>query len=917
MSRMAPGLGDTDFGDGKWTSQLVRALDLAATPTKDQWDARTPQDASRAILQKDMRDAENDHRQDEDFKWTDYFAAHQTLFDPDDSGADFYRNRLRGGRKNARAWAMRSFCHGMLMEDRVSAVEKIMQSKGFLALEDESPQKSPETVDSLLESGTLFAVKQDWATFTSSGVNQKHSCFAALLVEKPKLRSKVSDRWQRPGRNPKSSINTSGEPKVERIRFLTIAAADVLGELTDVPILVSDAVVRPFKPLFAFYEAMQIRFGESLESQVDGTLLPVNEPTQQTKNTSSQIDKNQAETAKDETVAQQDSGEKDRNHERNKVITAKAILNMMQVELRDDLKYTRVSACGNKECSPPEKPNPDDRDTPSIVGVKNRLSILTFSINFDGESFGPVQHVYEIEPWEGEQVITSLPIYPIEYADAAGSQGDSELPSLPSGKEAELRARGRRFCEIVNTPQVAHREYRGLDLGVVREQIDSEVIVDMSYYYRQYPMLAPWIGLTRPLQEIVPVWVWTSQQIDNCCFREVFGHHLDVNYIKHVEQRPQSFDELVLPQDYKRLVKSLVKTHSTGIAPTSDSVGQSRRDERSDLVRGKGKGVIILLHGVPGVGKSSTAECVAEYTKRPLLSITCGDIGQTAEDVQKNLEESLSLAHRWGCVMLLDEADVFLATRDKRDLKRNAIVSVFLRVLEYYSGILFLTTNKVGLFDEAFKSRIHLSLYYDKLTADQTWKIWDVNLTRQMSLHPNLKTNKEDLLRWAERNYHQCRLDGTQVWNGRQIRNACQTAAALAEADEEGFMRISHLEAVAKASLDFDRYLESVYGGDDAHRVRRAGEREDAFTARGERSPVRPEDNPRYSDFYHDRGYGHDSYYPSERMTSARRPRGYQDERTHDSRSGGGDRFAYDGRRNEGEERRYTHERRSSPTGGF
>jgi hypothetical protein len=122
--------------------------------------------------------------------------------------------------------------------------------------------------------------------------------------------------------------------------------------------------------------------------------------------------------------------------------------------------------------------------------------------------------------------------------------------------------------------------------------------------------------------------------------------------------------------------------------------------------------------------------------------------------------------------MLLDEADVFLAARDKRDLQRNAIVSVFLRVLEYYSGILFLTTNKVGTFDEAFKSRIHLSLYYDKLSADQTWKIWDVNLKMQMKLRPHLSIDKEELLRWGEKNYRQCRRDGTQIWNGRQIRNA-------------------------------------------------------------------------------------------------------------------------------------------------
>lgn len=133
-----------------------------------------------------------------------------------------------------------------------------------------------------------------------------------------------------------------------------------------------------------------------------------------------------------------------------------------------------------------------------------------------------------------------------------------------------------------------------------------------------------------------------------------------------------------------------------------------------------GKGLIILLHGEPGVGKTSTAECIAEYTRRPLFAVTCGDIGQTPKEVEDSLENHFQLAHKWGCVLLLDEADVFLLKRSRGDLQRNAIVSVFLRVLEYYSGILFLTTNRIGTFDPAFRSRIHMSLFYPRLSIRTT-----------------------------------------------------------------------------------------------------------------------------------------------------------------------------------------------------
>jgi SpoVK/Ycf46/Vps4 family AAA+-type ATPase len=95
----------------------------------------------------------------------------------------------------------------------------------------------------------------------------------------------------------------------------------------------------------------------------------------------------------------------------------------------------------------------------------------------------------------------------------------------------------------------------------------------------------------------------------------------------------------------------------------------------SDIIHGKGQGLIILLHGAPGVGKTSTAECVAESLRKPLYPITCGDLGVTASVVEQTLTSTFAKAEAWDCVLLLDEADVFLAQRTRADLKRNAIVS--------------------------------------------------------------------------------------------------------------------------------------------------------------------------------------------------------------------------------------------------
>ncbi len=153
--------------------------------------------------------------------------------------------------------------------------------------------------------------------------------------------------------------------------------------------------------------------------------------------------------------------------------------------------------------------------------------------------------------------------------------------------------------------------------------------------------------------------------------------------------------------------------------------------------------------------------------------------------------------------MLLDEADLFLAQRTVTDIPRNALVSgmyvfpnsfhplttndtVFLRVLlEYYEGILFLTTKPESAHSTKLsKSRIHIY----RCTIHRS-----IGLTNRSEygriisnrLHLAIRESKGDhdtLIAHAEHLFH---LQASQkefgpVWNGRHIRNAFQSAVALA-----------------------------------------------------------------------------------------------------------------------------------------
>jgi hypothetical protein len=146
---------------------------------------------------------------------------------------------------------------------------------------------------------------------------------------------------------------------------------------------------------------------------------------------------------------------------------------------------------------------------------------------------------------------------------------------------------------------------------------------------------------------------------------------------------------------------------------------------QEDVVAGKGGGTTVLCAGPPGVGKTLTAEVYAEVTGRPLYRVHSGQLGLSVAAMESALKEALTRAQRWGAVMLIDEADVYIRARSD-DMTANAVVGVFLRVLEYFDGLLFLTTNRIDDIDEAIVSRcIALIRYHapDQAARERIWQV--------------------------------------------------------------------------------------------------------------------------------------------------------------------------------------------------
>ncbi|KAG9194544.1 hypothetical protein G6011_04579 [Alternaria panax] len=258
-------------------------------------------------------------------------------------------------------------------------------------------------------------------------------------------------------------------------------------------------------------------------------------------------------------------------------------------------------------------------------------------------------------------------------------------------------------------------------------------------------------------------------------------------------------DKLQLDEDYKELVKWSVQAHEFGKKLNTKGETMSLQDFAPD----KGKGLVIMLYGHPGVGKTLTAESVALMAGKPLLSVGVSDIGIEGDKVEANLQKVFHLAGRWEAVLLFDEADVFLEARGRgeNDLRRNAMVSVLLRVLEYYDGILILTTNRMRSFDIAVQSRIHIAIKYEELEQSQQIAIFE-SFLEQLN-RKKLVYDYEDLLAWVRKDSRKL------AFNGRQIRNVVSTAMGIALVDKAngGKLRRSHLIRVAEQTKQFKQDL--------------------------------------------------------------------------------------------------------------
>lgn len=420
--------------------------------------------------------------------------------------------------------------------------------------------------------------------------------------------------------------------------------------------------------------------------------------------------------------------------------------------------------------------------------------VLAKSFTHDGTHFGYEEHQIGQSPYKGMKELSKLNCIPYDFFEARESAKKS------------LIERGRKFIALKGSH---YRTYSGTvtalanvrdwqSRGRFQEEpmiISSRIIVDTKMFaIMKSPNRIYLDDIKAMPKDCKPE--EESEYINErdllIADNRIPGYALQVKRwcwfniekIEPVVFNKDAFGSLLIPARQKSLVHSLVKTHV------------SNTDQFDDMIAGKGKGLVFVLHGCPGVGKTFTAESVADHIERPLYILNSGELGIQPKEVEENLNKALMLAVAWNAILLIDEADVFLEQRSVQDLQRNCLVSLFLRVLEYYEGILFLTTNRITTFDPAFKSRVHLALKYNALNATARKELF-VNFIKRTS--SDAPTFDDGML---------SRLAAVDI-NGRQIKNAVRTASALAR-DEGVALNEEHLQAVLETIAEFEEDLAST-----------------------------------------------------------------------------------------------------------
>ncbi|KAL4815391.1 P-loop containing nucleoside triphosphate hydrolase protein [Aspergillus spinulosporus] len=397
-------------------------------------------------------------------------------------------------------------------------------------------------------------------------------------------------------------------------------------------------------------------------------------------------------------------------------------------------------------------------------------------VDWNGKGFGYVTQDLEIRRFSGDKSINELSVFPVMFH------------ALREEVEANAGNRGERFRGLCGIRYVAFSgliRYR-VEWKEIARNLDDRVVIDAASYFetnyqhritltplksntdalqiyavdeqhcqesvtesegRQYTVrqreeqksdsrVSEEASSTRIINGSMPIQAASANGDSQGPDEEVMEEHLrlcppyvrgfslklkrwlefDLDGITEIQWNDRGFADLMLPPGYRDLVLSFVGGLS------------NNKEALDDLI--EGLGVSLLFSGSPGTGKTLTAKVIAEELRKPLYILSAEELELDPASTEERLRRTLMLAEKWDAVLLLDKCDTLLQERPYERLEQNKIVAVFFRLLEYYRGVLIITTGRADTIDKTLKSRVHFTMYFPELSASVRKQIWRQSIAR-------------------------------------------------------------------------------------------------------------------------------------------------------------------------------------------
>ena len=217
------------------------------------------------------------------------------------------------------------------------------------------------------------------------------------------------------------------------------------------------------------------------------------------------------------------------------------------------------------------------------------------------------------------------------------------------------------------------------------------------------------------------------------------GCHLQSNQkLKNLAQKltlKYGIDDIILPKDLKKQLHEIIDC----VKYKHHVYGDWGFEQKLSL----GKGLNILISGVPGTGKTMSAEIISNELALDLYKIDISTVvSKYIGETEKNLSKIFREAESSNAVLFFDEADALFGKRsdvnDSHDRYANIETGYLLQKMEEYTGIVILATNLKNNMDEAFLRRMQFNMEFPFPDANSRLEIWKNIFPRETPLNSDI-----------------------------------------------------------------------------------------------------------------------------------------------------------------------------------